>query len=190
MRKASVETEQPQQTQTLDRMIEDIMSKDQVTLPIEYCTDDLEIICEAIKSVSSLRKLTFIGEISNERTRNDSFLNLDEFEMLWRSILEGESPLESVGFLSMHLQDEHLMSMKNILNEVSNSSVATASITSIVLIGNEFSSERMKDVSEVFKNLMKNLKEIVFDDSSNLSKDKHSSPTTSEVEKKLSELTV
>ncbi|KAG2379362.1 hypothetical protein C9374_007501 [Naegleria lovaniensis] len=187
MRKASVESEQPQQTQTLDRMIEDIMNKDQVTLPIGYCKDDLEIICEAIKSVSSLRKLTFIGEISNERTRNDSFLNVDEFTMLWTSILEGESPLESVGFLSMHLNDEHLNAMKNSLKELSSSSVAVTSMTSIVLIGNEFSSELMKEVSEEFKKLMKNIKEIVFDvPSSVVSKDEN----TSEIEKKLAELTV
>ena len=164
MRKATVETEQPLHVQTFDKIIEDVMSKEEITLPIGLCIEDLEILCEAISNVSTLRKLTFIGELSGIQQQESSFVDEEQFELISKSILGGASSLQSIGFLAMHLRDDHLNSFLNIAKSLSESSLPVSSLESIVFCGNEFTAEMTTTATLQIKEIFKNVKEIHMDE--------------------------
>ena len=166
MRKASIESVQPVRVQAFDRMIEDLMTKEEVTLPIGYCVDDIEILAEAINNVSGLKKLIFIGELGEEPTQKTSFVNQDQFTTLWKAIMEGQSPIQCLGFISMHLTDEYL----NLLIKIAmacltdkNSPINT-SLSSLILCGNDFSVEGKKsllfELTQPQNQLFSSLKEL------------------------------
>jgi len=165
MRKASIESVQPAQVQAFDRMIEDLMTKEEVTLPIGYCVDDIEILAEAIHNVSGLKKLIFIGELGDEPTQKTSFVNQDQFTTLWKAIMEGQSSIQCLGFISMHLTDDHLnLLVKFAMACLDKISPTNTSLSSLILCGNDFSVEGKKsllfELTQPQTQLFSSLKEL------------------------------